>query len=50
MPANKKPVDDAQQPPPTTENFANLLNEMIIHGGQAAYVRGLLQGPNWSNI
>ena len=43
-------VETDHGPNTVAQRLANLLNEMIIHGGQAAYVRGLLQGPNWSNI
>lgn len=41
-------VETDHGPNTVAQRLANLLNEMIIHGGQAAYVRGLFQGPDWS--
>ncbi|MBM3940419.1 MAG: DinB family protein [SAR202 cluster bacterium] len=34
-------------PSAVAQRIANLVNEMLVHDGQAAYVRGLLQGAGW---
>ena len=43
-------VETERGPSNVAERLANLVNEMVTHGGQAAYVRGLRQGLGWSQV
>ncbi len=43
-------VESDQGPSTVALRLANLVNEMVTHGGQAAYARGLLQGMGWSGV
>ena len=41
-------VETDHGPNSVAQRLANLVNEMVTHGGQAAYIRGLRQGLGWS--
>ncbi len=43
-------VETEHGPSTVALRLANLVNEMVTHGGQAAYARGLLQGMGWSQV
>ena len=45
----QRAVETERGPSTVAERIANLVNEMVTHGGQAAYVRGLLQGMDWGS-